>query len=88
VAAILHYRLALASYVRVGVKRRLLRLAAHGPCREAGAPRVRHRIACVHVSRTFDSTVGGKRAVMCERASRPPPVVRNNHARRIFRHAA
>jgi hypothetical protein len=72
-AAIVYYRLALASYGRVGVKRRLMRVAAHGPRREAGAPRVRYRLACVHASRTFDSTVGGHRAVMCERASRPPP---------------
>jgi hypothetical protein len=97
-AAILHYRLALASFARVGVTRRLRRLEAHGhaatppdapsvrpaapaprpassrgPRREAGTSRVRHRIACMHASRTFDLTVRGNRAVMCARASRPHP---------------
>src|SRR5712692_9283878 len=97
-AAILHYRLALASFARVGVTRRLRRFEAHGhaatppdapsvrpaalaqrpaskrgPCRAAGTSPVRHRIACLHASRTLDLTVGGNRAVMCARASRPHP---------------
>jgi hypothetical protein len=53
-AAILYYRLALASFARVGVTRRLRRLEAHGPRREAGPPRVRHRIAGMRASN--DST--------------------------------
>jgi hypothetical protein len=45
-AAIFYYRAALASYTRVGVARRLMRLEVHEPRREAGMPRVRPRIAC------------------------------------------
>jgi hypothetical protein len=49
-AAICYYRLALASCARVGVVRRLRQLEAHEPRREAGMPRVRHRIACTRVN--------------------------------------
>jgi hypothetical protein len=45
-AAICYYRLAIASFARVGVARRVRRLEAHGPRREAGPPRVRPHIAC------------------------------------------
>jgi len=73
VAAILHYRLALASCARVGVTRRLRRLEAHGPRREAGTLRIRPRMAGVPASRRFDSTPHANGAVMCQRAFRPPP---------------
>ena len=71
VAAILHYRLALASCARVGVTRRLRRLEAHGPRREAGTLRIRPRMAGVPASRRFDSTPHANGAVMCQRAFRP-----------------
>ena len=54
-AAICYYRLALASFARVGVVRRLRQLEAHEPRREAGTPRVRHRIAC---PRAFNDLTG------------------------------
>jgi hypothetical protein len=57
-AAIFHYRLALASYVRVGVKSHLAGLASHGPAAstspQPGPTRVRHRLACTQAS--HDST--------------------------------
>ncbi len=72
-AAILHYRLALASFARVGVTRRLRRLEAHGPRREAGTLRIRHRLAGVPASRRFDSTPHANGAVRGQRAFRPHP---------------
>jgi HicB family len=69
-AAIFYYRAALASYTRVGVARRLMRLEVHEPRREAGMPRVRPRIACTRafhdstrlVPRTERSCVSGHSA--------------------------
>src|SRR5712692_5683073 len=72
-AAILYYRLALATFARVGVTRRLRRLEAQGPRREAGPLRIRPRLAGVPASRRFDSTPHANGAVMCQRACRPHP---------------
>jgi hypothetical protein len=76
-AAIRAYRLALASFARVGVKRRLAWLASHGPAAstssQPGPTRVRPRIACTPAS--HDSTrlsAARERSCVDGHPTRPP----------------
>ena len=71
-AAIIAYRLALASFARVGVARRLRHLEAHGPRRASRVPKVRPYLATAEAS--SDSTrlpAARERSCGCGPAARP-----------------